>query len=258
MSEPRRQLITRGDDAGSCESANEAVFEAATQGVLRNASLMVPGPAFAGVAALFAGQQKTCLGLHVTLNAEWENVKWGPVLPAAQVPSLVDANGYFLPTPNDLHRRNASVEEMMAEVAAQLKRARELGLHITYLDEHMGVGWLPGLRDRLAAFAREEGLLDVHAVPYLPNLPEGMDIPADDLPGLWTARLAAAKPGAYVLVTHPGKDANDMRAFGHTGLEVGQVARERDAERRALTGSQLRERLRALDMDVIRYDAFTG
>ena len=36
-----------------------------------------------------------------------------------------------------------------AAALAQLQKMREAGLNITYLDEHMGVGWLPGLRDAL-------------------------------------------------------------------------------------------------------------
>ena len=34
------------------------------------------------------------VGVHLTLNSEWENIKWGPLTNA---PSLVDANGHFFP-----------------------------------------------------------------------------------------------------------------------------------------------------------------
>ena len=246
------RLVTRGDDAGSCHSANRAIREACEHGILRNVSVMVPGPAFEEAAGLFAGRADICLGLHVTLNAEWDGPKWGPVLPADQVPSLVDGDGFFLPTPRDLHQHGPSVEEMMAEVEAQLQRARDRGLNLEYLDEHMGVGWLPGLRERLADLCRREGLVDAHAVPGLPRAGDGS---GDDLVAVWSARMDAAvtTPGAYVLVTHPGFDADDMRAFAHAGLAPGQIARERDSERRALQDPRLLQACQARGIQVIRY-----
>jgi predicted glycoside hydrolase/deacetylase ChbG (UPF0249 family) len=242
----RIRLIVRGDDAGSCPSANRAIREACGAGVLRNVSVMASGPAFTEAARLLAGLgNDICLGLHVTLNAEWDGPKWGPVLPPERVPSLVDANGNFLPTPRDLLRRGFSVDEAVAEAEAQLARARAAGLPIAYLYEHMGVGAAqPGLRARLADLARREGLVDAHPIPFLPDAPPD-DPTADDLPARIGARLRAAAvavaldTGAFVLVTHPGIDADDMRGFIHPGLEPGQVAHERDAERRALCDPRL-------------------
>lgn len=247
----RLQLITRGDDAGSCDSANRAIREACEQGILRNVSVMVPGPAFEAATAMFADMAGISLGLHVTLNAEWDGPKWGPVLPPARVPSLVDNRGYFTSTPSVLHARGVDIEQIMAEVGAQLDRARVHGLNIQYLDEHMGVGWLPGLRERLAVLAQREGLVDAHRFPGLPAESSGEK--ADKMAAAWIARIAGAAPGAYVLVTHPGHDDEDMRHFYHAGLTPGQVARERDAERGALINPQLRQWLQENDVEVIRY-----
>lgn len=55
-----------------------------------------------------------------------------------------------------------------------------------------------------------------------------------DLAATWLSAIAAAPPGAHQLVTHPGMDAEDMRAFIHAGLAPGQIARERAAEADAL------------------------
>jgi hypothetical protein len=206
---------------------------------------MVPGPAFDDAARRFAGRTDICIGLHVTLNAEWSGLKWGPVLPASAVPTLVDAaTGFFTPFPRDLQERGFSVAEAVAEVEAQLKRARAAGLTITYLDEHMGVGWLPGLRTELSALARREGLIDVGTLP-LSSLPR-IDMPdtgkdAEALANRWLGALDASEPGTYLLVTHPGKDAPDMQAFYLEGGEPGVVATERDQERRALTLPLFRE-----------------
>ena len=140
----RIRLVTRGDDAGSCESANVAIRQAACHGVLRNVSVMAPGPAFeAAVPLLQSLPESVCLGLHVTLNAEWETVKWPPVLPRDRVPSLVDESGYFWPTPAETQKQGVRVDEMLAEIEAQLARVRKQGLTVSYIDEHMGVSW-PG------------------------------------------------------------------------------------------------------------------
>jgi len=248
MTTPRIRLVTRGDDAGSCHSANRAILEACDKGILRNASVMVPGPAFEAAAAMFA-DTGICLGLHVTLNAEWETVKWGPVLPVEQVPSLVDEHGHFFNSPRALHERNPDVDQMVAEVQAQLERARQYGLPVSYLDEHMGVGRLPGLRERLAALAQREGLVDAHPIPSLPHV---ADAPGDQV-DKWIARLAHAAPGTYVLVTHPGYDEDDMRQLWHSPQKPGEVARERDGERRAWLDPRLKQACLDNEVEIVRY-----
>lgn len=231
------RLVTRGDDAGSCHSANAAILEACRKGILRNVSIMVPGPAFEEVASMFADLPHVCFGLHVTLNAEWDGPKWGPVLPSEQVPSLVDKQGHFFTTPNVLQEHNASGSEMIAEVQAQLQIARRSGLNISYLDEHMGVGWVGDLRPRLADLAAQEGLVDAHSLRHLPTIKSFSGSLVDHL----IASLEAAPPGDYVFVTHPGYDAPDMQCFGHAGLTPGQVARERDADRQLWLDTELRD-----------------
>ena len=69
----------------------------------------------------------------------------------------------------------------------------------------------------------------------------------------WTTSFATAAAGTYVLITHPGFDDPEMRRFGHAGLEPGQVARERDAERQALTDPRLAEACLAMGVEPVRY-----
>ncbi len=253
---PYVHLLVRGDDAGSCASASAAIAEACDAGVLRNVSVMACGPALDEAAALFAGRNDIAAGLHVTLNAEWASdaARWGPVLPREQVPSLVDEDGFFWRTPAQARERRARVDEMLAEAQAQLKKARAAGLNVVYLDEHMGVSWpWPDLRKGLAALCTREGLVDAHAVPSLPGIVQPTGDPLVD----WPARIAAVSSpsgGTFVLVTHPGRDDADMRAFALPGQPPGSVARERDAERRALTSEGFARACRQNGVTLARYD----
>lgn len=252
------RLLIRGDDAGSCQSANTAIAQACDGGLLRNVSVMACGPALDDAAALFAGRSDIAVGLHVTLNAEWasDTARWRPVLPIVAVPSLVDARGFFWHTPAQARERGAHVDEMLAEAEAQLTTAREAGLRICYLDEHMGVSWpWPELRAGLAALCGREGLVDAHAVPFLPDAAHPTGDPLVD----WPARVEAARQttpgdGTFALASHPGRDAPDMQSFALPGQPPGQIARERDAERRALTSEVFARACGQNNVILARYD----
>ncbi len=237
MSQKPVRLLVRADDAGSCESANAACLEVVEHGIARNVGVMVPGPAFEGAARLFATVEAACIGLHLTINAEWDGVRWGPVLPADRVASLVDQRGHFHRSPQVTHEAGVDVEQVLAEAEAQLARGREAGLRFGYMDTHMGFEWLAGVREALEALAEREGLVFAGAQP-LRRLPPDPAAEGDAAAGL-SRKLAAAPPGSYLLVTHPGRDEPDMRAMGHAGLEPGEVARQRAADTAMLTDAEV-------------------
>lgn len=262
MNTTHKRLVTRGDDAGSCHAANRAIHQACTKGLLRNVSVMVPGPAFDEVAPLF-NDLNVSLGLHITLNAEWQDVKWRPIAPPDQVSSLLDQDGFFQATPGHLYEIGFEIEEVMLEVRAQLNCAREAGLKIEYMDEHMGVSWLPGLRERFAQFAREEGLLDAFPILSLPfprdtnvdsSAQHDFEAATTEQVAKWIAALEAAPSGDYVLVTHPGEDNEEMRRFFLAGHEAnGEVARDREIDRRAWCDPELRRYVETCNIEMIRY-----
>jgi len=79
------------------------------------------------------------VGIHLTLNAEWKNYRWGPVIGRESAPSLVDSNGYFFPSRSKLFENNPDIGEIERELRAQVERAMNSGIKIDYLDYHMGV-----------------------------------------------------------------------------------------------------------------------
>ena len=90
-----RVAIVHVDDIGLCHAANEGAFEALTAGPATCGSLMVPCPWFPEAAARARAHPDVDLGVHLTLNAESATYRWGPVVGAERVPTLVDADGYL-------------------------------------------------------------------------------------------------------------------------------------------------------------------
>jgi len=241
------QLITRADDAGSCRSANEAILECVEAGVIKNVSFMAVGPEIEHAAEILRGRNDIAFGLHVCLNAEWEAVKWGPLTGAR---TLCGENGMFRAFPHETQSCGFAVEEAMNEINAQFSRLRELGLPISYVDEHMGVSWIASeLRAFIGELCRLHGLIDAYSIPSLPDATGA----GDDLANL-EARIDSATDRVGVWVTHPGKIAPDMNAFYLKGGEAGLIARGRDAERKILCNPQLRAMLGVRDVEICRYD----
>lgn len=251
METARIRLITRGDDLGSNHSANLAIMEAYRSGILRNTSVMVTCAAVEEAADMLAGERGLCFGLHATMNAEWDSVRWGPVLPREKVPSLVDRDGYLFQTVEALRANRPSVDEAMLELQAQLDRARALGFDIKYVDRHMM--WeraFEGLEERFERWCEREGILNSERTHrFLPRVYFSLD-PVERL----IATLELAEPGQYIIVGHPAYDNDEMRALGHPGYPGWVVAAEREWQRRIYTDPRIIAYCREHGVTPIRYD----
>jgi len=124
-------LIVTCDDLGSSHAANVGVYEALRHGMATSASLMVPCPWAREAAARYRGED---VGVHLTLNAEYERYRWGPITHA---PSLLDGDGGFPRTLADVWD-HADIDEVRRECRAQVERAIYWGFDISHLDSHMG------------------------------------------------------------------------------------------------------------------------
>ena len=123
-------LIINCDDLGSSRSANVAVYSALRHGLATSATLMVPCPWARDAAAGYRGED---VGVHLTLNAEWETYRWGPI---THSPSLLDGDGGFPRTLDDIWD-HADLEEVRKECRAQIERAIFWGFDVSHLDSHM-------------------------------------------------------------------------------------------------------------------------
>jgi len=132
-----RKLIIHADDAGMGNAVDEAIFEALMRGYATCASILVPAPWLMQVVKRWRGHPELDLGLHLCLTSEWDEYRWGPVASPAEVPGLVDDEGYLWRSVEQVVA-HAALEEVEREIRAQVQRALVLGLTPTHLDTHMG------------------------------------------------------------------------------------------------------------------------
>ena len=245
------RYIVRADDLGSSESANFAIEQVIGAGFVKNVSVMACGPAVEHAARSIAHRRDVCFGMHTTLNAEWDRIKWGPVLPPEKCPGLVDEKGFFLQDPSMFRQTTPAVEVIMAEVDAQLERLHKLGFPISYMDSHMfPETHVDGLDEAMADFARRKGLLD-HMYFYN-GAPWQDKLPVEEM-------LREVPDGQYLFVTHPALDTEETRMTGNASYSGDEVAISRARDTDIFSDAALCRRLMESGVRGIRYtDARPG
>lgn len=256
-SQKRIRLITRGDDLGCARSLNRAVKECYQKGILRNCSVLAAAPFVEEAASMLAKTKGLCFGLHCDLTSEWDNVKWGPVAPREQVPSLIDERGYLHQT-NDAVRTSAKADEALIELQAQLDKARRLGFDIRYADLHMGtVQFVHGLPDKFGEWCRTNRLIDTRRIGGRLSLPRSSPIdrrrPGDYVLDLISS-LKAAEDGEYLIVGHLAYDDAEIRNLGHPGYPGQAVAHNLNWERLAYVDPRILKFVRENGVEPVRYD----
>ena len=252
-------LIVRGDDIGSSHTANVACIQSYKEGIVRSVEVMTPCAWFPEAVKMLNANPGLDVGVHVVLTSEWENIKWRPLTKAA---SLTDADGYFYPT---IWRRNNApagtalrdakwkIEEIEAEMRAQIELAIRKIPRISHMTGHMGSGsWDPKVKALWAKLAGEYKL-------YISTPEDGMQ----RFPGYRGAKtrqerikkfiesLEALKPGTYLFVEHPGLDTAEMRAIGHKGYYG--VAKDRNAVTELFVSDKVKKKIEELGINLISY-----
>src|SRR4051794_37869125 len=215
-------LIVNCDDLGSSHAANLGVYEALREGVATSASLMVPCPWARDAAARYRGED---VGVHLTLNAELDTYRWGPI---TQAPSLLDGDGGFPRTVEDAWD-HADVDEVRRECRAQIERAIVWGFDVSHLGSHLGaLEPRPEFFDVYLELAVEFGLpmrIGDEATERVAGFPfrrlaaeEGVVFPDRVVVCAPGARrriervLFELAPGVTELSLHPGIDTDELRA----------------------------------------------
>lgn len=243
-----RLLIIHADDLGMAHSVNRASFEALERGWITSASVMVPTPWFPEVARFARSHPEADLGIHLTLNSEWTEYRWGPVSSHDDVTSLLDADGY-LPLVEGPVVENARPEEVERELRAQIERARAAGVRISHLDSHMATLFrseplfdvyerlgslydLPLLIERQGSRGGSESEwrtgVEGALVDRVLSIPPGVTIA--EWPATYEEILAPLPPGVYQLIVHLAYSDDEMRGATWNHPDWGAAWRQADLD----------------------------
>jgi predicted glycoside hydrolase/deacetylase ChbG (UPF0249 family) len=252
-----RLLIVNCDDLGSSHAANLGCYDALRNGIATSSTLMVPCPWAREASARYQGED---VGVHLTLNAEWDLYRWGPI---TRAPSLHDGDGGFPRTIEDLWD-HADLDEVRRELTAQIERAILWGFDISHLDCHMGsLSFRPEFFDIHLDLAVEYGLpMRMMGAGFEKNVgfpfrrlaaEEGVVFPDHLVFQVGATRpslervLGDLRPGVTEIFIHPAVDTPELRAFAPDW-------ESRVDDHALATEPGLRERLDAAGVTLIGYE----
>ena len=132
-----RVVIIHTDDIGMCHASVQAFKDLWNFGTITSGATMVPCPWFPAVVQMCKENPEIDMGVHATLNAEWESFRWGPISTRDSSSGLMDEAGYFHQWHPAVYA-NAKPDAVEAEVNAQVERALTAGIDVTHVDSHMG------------------------------------------------------------------------------------------------------------------------
>ncbi len=162
-----RKIIITGDDFGLARPVNEAIVQAHCAGTITTASLMV-GADFAEDAVRCAKLHPSLkVGLHLVL------VEGRSILPASEIPDLVDGQGMFceqlLRAGFRFFFRPGIRKQLEAEIRAQFERFVQTGLELDHVNAHNHMHVHPTILNLILKIGREFGVRAIR-LPHEPPI----------------------------------------------------------------------------------------
>ena len=155
--------VVNADDFGLATSINEGISIAHEQGILRSASLMANGEAFADAVDRIKKLPLLGVGVHLSLVGQKS------IAPADDLRGLVTDDGRLPTSYRDFARgyflRKFTLREVSREMEAQIARVLDAGIQPTHLDSHQHIHLLPGVLDFTLRLAKAHRI-DVVRLPH--------------------------------------------------------------------------------------------
>jgi hypothetical protein len=218
-----RVAIIHTDDIGMCQASVAAFSDLWDFGLISSGAVMVPCPWFLKAAEYARQHPAADLGVHVTLTAEYQHYRWGPISTRDPQSGMIDEEGYFYhrAQPAREHGDPASVQ---AEIEAQVQRAFAAGMQPTHMDTHMGV---------VASHKFIRGFLQVALKHHLPPMVFRMDEAG------WMAAGLDAQAAALAMTVTRQLEALGLPLLDHlTGLDLGKPENRLDQAKAAIAALQ--------------------
>ncbi len=236
-------------------SVNMGLERLIETGLPVSVSVMFPTPWYRETVEILKRHPAVSVGVHLTLNSEWKNYRWGPVSGRAAVPTLVDADGYFFPSTADLYRNHADLREIEKELRAQIDRALKSGLKIDYVDYHMGTAVSsPEYREITERLAGEFGFGMSEYFGETRHDPQYWAAPRQKADSL-VAMIDRLPPRFNLVVTHVGIDDAELGALLDMNADnpLPEMSKNRQGELDALTSQRFRDALKARNVRLLTY-----
>jgi chitin disaccharide deacetylase len=262
-----RVLILNADDFGMCHDQNEGVIRGLKEGLFTSSTILVTCPWFEEVAEFARNNPNADLGVHLTLTAEWDRYKWGPVLGPRAVPSLVDERGYLWQTVAQVYE-HARLDQAEAELREQIEKAFAAGIDATHLDSHMGTLQLRADYHEIYARLANEYRLPIRLASRRRLGREGMGAILDQLDAAgvvtpdhlvfygppsvaetetyWTNLLRTLKPGVTEILCHPAIARDELRTCARDAMQ-------READFRYFTSDQTRQLIKDEGVEMVGF-----
>jgi predicted glycoside hydrolase/deacetylase ChbG (UPF0249 family) len=262
-----RVLILNADDFGMCHDQNEGVIRGLKEGLFTSSTILVTCPWFEEAAEFARNNPEADLGVHLTLTAEWDRYKWGPVLGPRAVPSLVDERGYLWQTVAQVWE-HARLDQAEAELREQIEKAFAAGIDATHLDSHMGTLQLRADYHEIYARLANDYRLPIRLASRRRLGNEGMGAILDQLDAAgvvtpdhlvffgpssvaetesyWTNLIRTLKPGVTEILCHPAIARDELRTYARDAMQ-------READFRYFTSDQTRQLIKDQGVEMVGF-----
>ena len=229
------RLSIVSDDFGMCQAVNDGVKQAFEKGLLTDANIMAPCPAFLD-AAQWAKSKNIEVGIHATYTAEWDFLRWKPY---TSLKSMAQSDGTFHTTVEKAWEK-ADGGEAEAEFEAQLKAIESYGLKVTYICEHMGCdrnGKMAALfqkktQEKKAPYINYTVDLNRYPMPHYQFasmfMTSGTSTDLKTTRGMLKEWIESLKPGHHLWTVHAAVDHPSLDQLckpGHVGFHWARTYR---------------------------------
>ncbi|QHV95995.1 polysaccharide deacetylase family protein [Spirosoma endbachense] len=174
----KKVVIFHVDDAGMSYESNVGTINAIDKGIANSTSIMMPCGWVPQFFKYLKKNPNVDAGVHLTLTSEWDNYRWSPLVGRDKAPGLYDEQGAFWHSVAQVVE-HASVEEVDAEIRAQLARYRSFGFQPTHMDSHMGTLFQPKFVMSYAKLAMEEKIPILFPGGHASLIIKANNVPAD-------------------------------------------------------------------------------